>query len=422
MLRANLVNPKLRRLILPILIIVVLLSVVNFTFEYGVKLANEQKTVDFPSFYWASDALFNHNVSPYDFTYLQSKTEKKIFPFLYPPPSTLLFYPLSLFEYKDALIIYTIINHSSILISIILIVKLFNFKYFSIQLLLLTFVIYTSYPSIENMYSGQVSNIVLILLLLFIILRDKLQTLGCFALALAIILKMYPIVVLPVLLLTKNYRLFARTTLLLIFITLSSLLIIPDFVWKDWLFNIVPTGGYGEYPIGLTDVHLFDNKGVNGVFAELLIKQDSSRISTYPVAAKVATYIICIFLTLVTFFVTYKYINQHDRDAIQKIIFVTMPLIFLIAPFSWTHHSITLYPTILYLMVVYCQSSMLKLDFRLILLLLGIVVIFKVSGVLEVFGVVLMLWLMMLDVIIKQRSLVPTENQPQTLEVAATAH
>lgn len=411
-------NSKIMWSIKLVLIIVTLLSIANFTFEYGVKIISEQKTIDFPSFYWASDALFNHNVSPYDFNYLQSNTEKKIFPFLYPPPSVILFYPLSFFEYKNALIIYSIINHLAIIAAIFLLIKIFNYKYLSIQSLLLIIIIYNSYPLVENIYSGQVSVIVLVFLLIFILLRDTFQTIACFALALAIILKMYPIVILPVLLINKKYKLLIKTTSLLLLLTLGSTLFIPSFVWNDWLVNVVPSGGYGEYPEGLTDVSLFDNKGVNGVFAEILIKQDPSKITNYPVFAKAATYGICIGLVIITFLVVYKYIDQNDREALEKIVFVTLPLIFLIAPFSWTHHIITIYPTVIYLLMIYYQASLKKINLQMLFMILVILIIFKTSTVIEIFAAISLLWLMMLDVIIKQKSLLPSPQvvlQPSEL-------
>ncbi|GAA5526733.1 glycosyltransferase family 87 protein [Herpetosiphon gulosus] len=411
-------NSKIMWSIKLILIIVTLLSIANFTFEYGVKITSEQKTIDFPSFYWASDALFNHHVSPYDFNYLQSNTEKKIFPFLYPPPSVILFYPLSLFEYKNALVIYSIINHLAIIAAIFLLIKIFNYKYLSIQSLLLTIIIYNSYPLIENIYSGQVSVIVLVFLLIFILLKDTFQTIACLALALAIILKMYPVVILPVLLINKKYKLLITTTSLLILLTLGSTLFIPSFVWNDWLVNVVPSGGYGEYPEGLTDVSLFDNKGVNGVFAEILIKQDPSKVMNYPVFAKAATYGICIALVIITFLVVYRYIDQNDRKALEKIVFVTLPLIFLIAPFSWTHHIITIYPTIIYLLMIYFQASLKKPKLQMLFIILIILIIFKTSTVIEIFAAISMLWLLMLETIIKQKSLLPSPQialQPSEL-------
>lgn len=412
-------NSKIMWSIKLILIIVTLLSIANFTFEYGIKITSEQKTIDFPSFYWASDALFNHSISPYDFNYLQSNTEKKIFPFLYPPPSAILFYPLSLFEYKNALVIYSVINHLAIIAAIFLLIKIFNYKCLSIQSLLLTIIIYNSYPLVENTYSGQVSVIVLVFLLIFVLLKDRFQTIACLALALAIILKMYPIVILPVLLINRNYKLLIKTTSLLLLLTLGSTLFIPSFVWKDWLVNVVPSGGYGEYPEGLTDVSLFDNKGVNGVFAEILIKQDPAKIANYPVFAKAATYSICIGLVIITFFVVYRYIDQNAREALEKIVFVTMPLIFLIAPFSWTHHIITIYPTVIYLLMIYFQDSLKKLNLQMLFMILVILIIFKTSTVIEIFAAVLMLWLLMLEVIIKQKSLQIALQPSESPDLAA---
>lgn len=423
MLSLQSLNPKIIWSIKLILIIVILLSIKNLTFDYGVKITKEQKTVDFPSFYWASDALFNHNISPYNFNYLQSNTEKKIFPFLYTPPSVILFYPLSLFEYKDALVIYTIINHLAIILAIFLLIKFFRYKYLSIHSLFLTFVIYNSYPLIENMYSGQVSIFVLIFLLIFLLLRYKFQTIACLALVLAIILKMYPVVILPVLLINKKYKLLIKTTILLLLLALGSTLFIPSFVWKDWLVNVVPSGGYGEYPEGLTDLSLFDNTGVNGIFTEILIKRNSAKIADYPLFAKAATYSICLALVAITFFVVYKYIKKDDHEALEKIVFVTMPLIFLIAPFSWTHHIITIYPTVIYLLMIYYQDSIKKPNIQIVFIILILLIIFKISTVFEVFTAILTLWILMLEMIIKQKSLLLSPQvilQPSEVHDLAT--
>jgi len=63
--------------------------------EFGWQYRNSP-CVELPSFYSASVQVFQHGVSPYNRDVLQSLMGREIhvFPYLYPPPSLLFFYPL----------------------------------------------------------------------------------------------------------------------------------------------------------------------------------------------------------------------------------------------------------------------------------------------------------------------------------------
>ncbi|GAA5526888.1 hypothetical protein [Herpetosiphon gulosus] len=185
-----------------------------------------------------------------------------------------------------------------------------------------------------------------------------------------------------------------------------SILFIPKFVWNDWFVNIIPNGGYGKSPKGLPDPAYSYNKGFNGFFSRIFTnQQDSYQIMNYPLLAKVITYIICIILCIITIFIICKYLNKKEDMAIEKIIFITMPLIFMIAPVSWNLHLITLYPTIIYLFRIFYNGFTNKINFKLILVFL-ITLFFSMQSNSDIsLFFVFILWVMMLEVIIKQQSL-----------------
>ncbi len=147
-------NSAILRFIKPTLIIIAIVSFIQFTVIYGFMVAITKNMTDFPSFYWASDAFFNQGISPYNIKIIQSYFDKTIFPFIYIPPSILLFYPLSLMNYNNAFIVYLFINHIALLFFVLLLIKYFNIKLLSNQSLLLIIMIYNAHPILLNIDYG----------------------------------------------------------------------------------------------------------------------------------------------------------------------------------------------------------------------------------------------------------------------------
>ncbi len=417
MLNPSTGNSTIVRFIKPTLVMVAIFSFIKFIIIYGINIAVNKNTLDFPSFYWASDALFNNNISPYNIDYIQKNTGLAVFPFIYPPPSIIFFFPMSLFTYDQAFLINLLTNHLAMLVFIGLLIKIFNFAYFSYQSILITILAYTSYPFMQNVYLGQINTYIIIFILLFLLMRHKYENIACTLLAISIIVKMYPAFILPLLIFNKDYRILIKTSFIIIFTTIISAFAIPRFVWQDWLLNIIPSGGYGKYPKGLLQTASAYNQSLNGLFARIFTDQEDSYQLIYnPSLGAALTYVCCGFVFLITLFVTAKYIDKNAKDALEKIVFVTMPLIFLIAPFSWSVHIVTIYPTMIYLIKIAYehQSKLAGLQF---LFLIAVMILFF-SPIVSSFCLwaIFIVWLMMLNVIIKQRSLRPTLTPPQLVE------
>lgn len=420
MLNPSTGNATIVRFIKPILVLVALFSFIKFIIIYGINIAIHKSTLDFPSFYWASDALFNNNISPYNIDYIQKNTGLAVFPFIYPPPSIIFFFPMSLFTYDQAFLINLLLNHLAMILLIGLLVKIFEFAYFSYQSILITILVYTSFPFMQNVYLGQINTYIIIFVLLFLIMRHKYENIACILLGISIIVKMYPAVILPLLLFNKDYRILIKTSWVIVFTTIIAAFAIPSFVWQDWWLNIIPSGGYGKYPKGLLQTASVYNQSLNGLFARIFTNQEDSYQLIYnPSLGTALTYVCCGFLFFITLFVTAKYINKNAKDALEKIVFVTMPLIFLIAPFSWSVHIVTIYPTMIYLIkIAYEHQS--KLAGVQLLFLIAVMILFF-SPIVSTFCLwaIFIIWLLMLNVIIKQRSLASATDHPQ---IAVTAH
>ncbi len=89
--------------------------------------------VDFPSFYYASKLSFENDLTPYSQTNWKLvkplHTDGELFPFLYPPPSLVIFRPFIFFDYQTAQSMMLWLNHALILVFFYLFfIKILNSK------------------------------------------------------------------------------------------------------------------------------------------------------------------------------------------------------------------------------------------------------------------------------------------------------
>lgn len=91
----------------------------DFILHYGVYRLSSAN-IDFPSFYYGARAAFELGLSPYRFgvwrVLQKSYTGGVLYPYIYPPPSLLFFYPLSLLDYETAKVVLLALNHLLIMV------------------------------------------------------------------------------------------------------------------------------------------------------------------------------------------------------------------------------------------------------------------------------------------------------------------
>lgn len=237
--------------------------------------------VDFPSFQLASRLAFELHQSPYDFTMLKSLAaplHQPVYPWLYPPVALLFFWPLSGMEYMDAKQVMLLINHLSWLLCLGLStrilwqeVKAQPQHHWLLMAWILSYFVFT--PLSVTLEHGQVNLIVLFgLLLAWTGLREKrAPALTGLGLALAIVLKTYPLLILPWLWWRGERKTVLWTGLSLAMATGFSCLILPLQWWKEWLFQVAPSGGYGRAALGIMDPASPWNQSLNGAFSRLFM-------------------------------------------------------------------------------------------------------------------------------------------------------
>lgn len=314
--------------------------------------------MDFPSFYGASIQVFTKGVSPYHFSELSKVLEgevKRTFPFLYSPPSLFLFYPFSLLTFEQAKTSFLLINVALVAaLAWLMPLRLcrLDTKRSMLMILLCLGVVILFGPTAQTVRHGQVNLIVLSCLVLF---WDRARaghnySSGLF-LAASIILKTYPAVLLPMLLLSGRRQVTIITIAFLLLAVLLSALALPEGLWEEWLFTVAPSGSYLQVPEGLFEPSTIGNQSLNGFFSRLFtegewshpIKVDAS------LGAMLATVSAGALVSL-TFLVSF--LTRKDPNSLDKAVLIMLPCMYLIAPFSWFHHLAYLLPNLLMLLCV----------------------------------------------------------------------
>ncbi len=329
-----------------LLLVIFAIFYAPFLYRYGWAYRGISNR-DLPSFYAASVSVFDLGKSPYDSAHLEMLMEgdEYVFPYLYPPPSLLLFFPLSLLTYADARHVVLIINHLLFLFlvwGLLLCLLRRNARFGFVSAALCVVYLLTFYPVPLTLEHGQVNILLTVSLLLFWILAEKGKSLpASFFLALAVLLKTYPLILIPLLSLTRRWRESLYTLGWLTLVAVASLVILPSQVWTDWFDKVLPVGGYMQTAEGMYPPAAIWNQSLNGFFARLLTVNDwSTPLWVNPALAKALTYLTAGLVFTVTALAVWRRRNHSGNLDVTMI--SALLAMYLIAPFSWEHHLVYL--------------------------------------------------------------------------------
>ena len=346
-----------------ILGLIFLFLYVPFVIDHGF-LAASRPSMDLPSFYYASEAAFERNISPYSpaaWQKLEGQLKQRVYPYLYPPPSLLFFAPLSSVPYRTAKPLMLVGNHLALLVLLYLL--LFRIMTAArpwrsrIQnsgssrllgwLILPLLVLYALHfqPVVVTLGHGQINLMVLVLLSLFWIgLRERRPgALTALPLAAAILLKTYPALFLPLLIIRRRWRTAAWTAGYLVAMTGLSWLVLPRQVWRDWLSDVLPTGGYANTLFGGLPPALPWNQSFNG-FAARLFLQPGYAMRTDPFLAKAVPLVLALVVVGALVWLAVRLSRRRETRYLNDEFVLVLISIFLVAPLSWEHHLVFVLP------------------------------------------------------------------------------
>ena len=340
------------------LVCLFVLLYVPYVYQQGYHRAY-QSPGDFPTLYWGAKMVFEEGRSPYvegAFEEVARREQRRIFPYLYPPPSLLLFYPVSAVSYDAAKVWLLFASHLCLLAFLYLF--FFRIKPFEpapgppglAAALMMVFVL-NYYPVVDNFAWGQINLIVLALVCLcWLALKRGGGALAvAVPLSLAILLKTYPVLLLPLLVIRKRYGVAAAVVGLLGLYALAAWAVLPPQLWGDWTRNVLPTGGYGLRPFNLFLPAEPWNHSINGF---LIFVQDRTQTLLWLPAhylTRPLTYLLAGAIGAAT--VGFSYFSVRKGTGAQTFDFefaLFLLMTFLVAPLSWEHHLVYALPAALF--------------------------------------------------------------------------
>ena len=371
---------------------------VPFAYTNGVKL-HSIAFVDLSSFYYAAQTTFHLHRSPYApgaLAWGVQATHDPVWPYLYPPPTLLLFSPFAHMSYGTAKLLVLATNHLCVLGLLFLLLHLLGLSGFlrpqaagqaesdagqsegersegersegersggtghrEWLALFLTVYVFLFQPIVQTLMAGQINLYVIVLLCLmwYALKKNASPVLSALPLALAIVLKTYPLLFLPLLLLKGRWQTASWTLGFLTLLVAVSGLVLPHALWHDWLTLVVPYGGYTKTVPGLFSPSSVWNQSVNG-FSTRLLADPQTAVRVMPGAARVLAYSLCAALFGTEMLLTWRLRamqaamsgqsgNSKDTDPFLDREFALFLLtLYLVAPLSWEHHLVFVLPAV----------------------------------------------------------------------------
>jgi len=332
---------------------------VPFLYQQGYRRASEYPG-DFPTLYWGAKLVFEEGRSPYvdgAFDEVARREQRRIFPYLYPPPSLLCFYPFSTTTYDAAKVRLLVVGHVCLLLILyLLFLRIRPFEppeaLRGLAFALMTVYVLNYYPVADNFAWGQINLVVLVLVCFaWLALKRGGHALSvAVPLSLSILLKTYPFLLLPLLVIRKRYAAAAWTVALVALYGLVSWWILPKGLWGDWLANVAPTGGYGLRPFNLPFIPVEPwNHSINGFM--LFVQDRRPEVLGVPTRlfTKPLTYLLAALVGAATVGLAWWSSRRGQGErTLDADVSLFLLMMFLVAPLSWEHHLVYALPAALF--------------------------------------------------------------------------
>lgn len=338
----------------------VIFAYLPFLIAHGVNLWT-QPAIDFPPLYSATRVTFDLHRSPYGQDAFQEQAlalGRWVPPYIYPPPSLLVMYPLHFFSYDTAKALMLVVNHLCLLGAVAFVVRrLFReeFARAPSQLTAALVVIYVLLfdPTVVTLELGQV-NLLLLVCLAFVwnaLKRNGSALAIAIPLTLAIIIKTYPALLVGLLLLRRRYKAAAWTVGLFALACAASYVLLPHGIWNDWFAKVLPMGSEphpGPW-----------NQNIRAFVARAFMPNGFSHpLIAAPGVVKPLINLLVGIVGITTVWVSVRcWRLPHDRRLIDLLMSLDLVTIFLIAPVSWEHHFVYLLPSLILVVLLLLEGD-----------------------------------------------------------------
>lgn len=290
---------------------------------------------DFSMHYFGTKAFFDH-VSPYQ------GGGNFFIPHVYPPFTSIFFVPFMVFSYDAAEILWVGVSIAMYMVSIMLLFSLFNRRITgSVEMFLFALLNFSYFPLKFTFGMGQVNTFVLLCISLFLYftLKRRNEMFAGSVIAFSIAMKLFPILLLPYLLLRMKWRILVWFVATLAFVIFLSLLFFGYEIHAYFLNEVLPslTGGWKDY---------YYNQSISGLVS-VLESDESNRKIWYQ-------FLSGIFLLPVLVFLVVK--RKNYLYCVSLILITSL----LINKFSWQHHYVLLIPS-LFILLFSAKGRMMRI-------------------------------------------------------------
>lgn len=311
---------------------------------------------DLPSFWVGARLAFVEGEAPYDapefYAARSAELGQHIYPFLHPPPSVLSFLPLAWLDWPQAAALALIGNGVFALLLVILLVRLLPGSdagsravpiWLPIALGVYALWYFPLWVTVDH---GQVNIVVTVCIVgawLALHRRAHAAAIGL-PIGLAIVLKVYPALLLGVLALRGRWRAVGWALGLVGAFTLVSLVALPDGSWPQWIGQVLPTGGYAQRPFGLFSPVAPWNQSLNAFASRMLLPNTFGEV-LHPSAgaARLVGYGLAGGVLALTAGVVVR-AARRGAKTLDLELAVVLCAAFMVAPLSWEHHLVFLLP------------------------------------------------------------------------------
>ena len=329
---------------------------VPFLIAHGFD-AFARPATDFPPLYGATKAVFDEHQLPYGDKAFEAQAialGRHVPPFIYPPPSLLVLWPLHFFSYDGAKAFMLVVNHACLIFAVgFMLRKLFpqEFARAPGQLAAALTIAYCVWfdPAAVTVNLGQVN---LLLLVCLCLTWHALKTNGsaleiAIPLSLAIVIKTYPGLLILLLVVLRRYKAAALTLALFGVYCVASHVLLPSGIWSDWVNKVVLLKGDEAHPGPW-------NQNIRAFIARAFMPNDFSEpLIALPGVVKPAIMLLSALVFGTTVWLSYRCWRMAESTRpLHALISLYLLTIFLIAPVSWEHHFVYLLPCLVLVLVM----------------------------------------------------------------------
>ncbi len=302
-------------------------------------LVRAMRSIDFPTFYRAAGA-YRAGGNPYDLSALGARAKGvHVFPFLYPPTSLPVFFPLALAGFGASLFVFELLSFLCLVYVLFVVIQIAEEEQWPDSWRLVSLVALASFSAIDLTFQAGQVNIIATAAIVFAWMsaRQSGGEVACAgALLIATLLKTYPALLLLPFLLRRDFKVVAWFTIFAAGDALLSWLTVPRGVWQAWFVNVMPTGRFGISTYGLFPPSALSNQSLNGALSRILGESTTASIGPFVQAAVLGLTILACWT-----------LRRQGRSAFYDYGFGAISVAsFLIAPLSWFHHFVFLIPAL----------------------------------------------------------------------------